>query len=451
MSQLYKIFIIFLLASSAWLATVTPPFQSPDEFEHITRAYLLGRGEFILNAPPGQSSGGEIDAGLNQYMGHFSTLPFNPQNKLTKTELDKTKQIYWTEKFEFRPALGMAYYFPAIYVVHTAGLYLGKVLKLSVDASYKITRIALLISICLVLYGSFLLHRPPISTLALLVIPMSLFQFSSASLDGIATALALFVISAFMRMGNDREKSKPWLFPLMLLAWLLIASSRLQLFPMLLLAIVASWYYLKKPLYLMYVALAAAFVIGWQIIIMKTIVDGRVKLGASTAEIISYYLHHPLRLAEVFLNTTSDQEHLLGLFSSFFGILGWLDTPFVGREYIYLLLLITSIFLLSIKFPLKQSEKYKSIILLIVAISTVAIVFFAMLVTWTPHPATFIDGVQGRYFLIPAILVSYALNVNFVTTNRLKNIVTLSLLLILCIYSLISTDQLLMSRYYELN
>ena len=31
-----------------------------------------------------------------------------------------------------------------------------------------------------------------------------------------------------------------------------------------------------------------------------------------------------------------------------------------------------------------------------------------MLVTWTPHPASVVKGVQGRYFVVPAILLGYA-------------------------------------------
>lgn len=448
MPSVYKLFVIFLFASSAWLSTLTPPFQSPDEFEHITRAYLLGRGEFVLDAPVGQPSGGAIDKGLNSFMARFSELPFNQARKLSKTEVDSAKEITWAGDHEFRPALGMAYYFPAIYFVHTAGLFLGKYLDLSVDTSYRLTRMMLLIATCLILYFSFFLYSPPTLVLGLLFIPMSLFQFSSASLDGIATAIAIFVISAFMRIRIDGQKSNPFLFPLMLLAWVLISSSRLQLFPMILLAVVATFFYLKRPMYLFFVALAAVFVIGWQILMMKTIVDGRVQLGASSAEIVSYYLSHPLNLIKVFYATMTDGEHLRGFFSSFFGLLGWLDTPFAGREYVYLLALISSIFFVSLKFPNGLQARFTTTLLLGVAAAAVGIVFFAMLVTWTPHPATLIEGVQGRYFIIPAIIIAYAMNTSLESCGLYRRVLILILLLCLGSYSFISTERLLFDRYY---
>lgn len=450
-SLVSKIFIFLLFAASAWLSTVTPPFQSPDEFEHITRAYLLGQGEFVLSAPAGQSSGGEIDTGLNQYMNRFNSLPFHPERKLTDSEITSAKEIYWTKKSEFRPALGMAYYFPAIYAVHTFGLYLGKHLDLSVDASYRLTRMVLLLATCLILYYSFSIYSPPALVLGILLVPMSLFQLSSASLDGISTALAIFVISAFLRIRMDGEKSNPYLFPLMLIGWTLIASSRLQLFPMIFLAAVASVYYLKRSIYLIFVAICTALVLGWQIIVMKTIVDGRVKLGASSTEIISFYLHHPFNLIKVFIATLTDSELMRGLFSSFFGMLGWLDTPFIGKEYLYLLALVSAIFFISIKSPRTSNTKLFVALLTIISVIAISIVFFAMLVTWTPHPAKIIEGIQGRYFIIPAIIIAYALNKSIDECESYRRILILTLILCLGLYSFISTDHLLMNRYYLSN
>jgi uncharacterized membrane protein len=446
MSRFYKLFVLFIFTSSAFLATLVPPFQSPDEFEHITRAYLLGRGEIVLGAPPGQSSGGAIDSGLNRYMERFADIPFDAKRKLTPAEMEAAKQIRWMDQQEFRPALGMAYYFPAIYAVHATGLFIGKGLDLSVDASYRLTRIILLIATCLILYGAFRLYRPPVLVLGLLVIPMSLFQFSSASLDGIATAIAILVISVFMRISQDRSNSSAMLFPVLMIGWLLIASSRLQLFPMVLLAVMAA-FYIGRPKYLWIVGAAATSILAWQIVVMKTIVDGRVKLGASSAEIVSFYLHNPMNLIEVFVATLTNAERMRGYFSSFFGLLGWLDTPFNGKEYVYLLAMIVFIFVISGQIKLAIHNKINTGVLIATAMGAITIVFFAMLVTWTPHPAQLVDGVQGRYFLIPAIILAYGLNGEIETFNGLKRLILIGSLVVLSLYSLLNTVPLLMERY----
>jgi hypothetical protein len=43
------------------------------------------------------------------------------------------------------------------------------------------------------------------------------------------------------------------------------------------------------------------------------------------------------------------------------------------------------------------------------AVGAVLLTFLALLVQWTVGPATTVDGVQGRYFMIPAMTLVYAL------------------------------------------
>jgi uncharacterized membrane protein len=445
--QASVIFVVFLFVAGAVLSAIIPPFQSPDEFEHITRAYLLGKGEIVLTAPKGQSSGGQVDTGLIQYMESFSGLPFHTDKKLTQTDLDAAKRIEWTGAQAFRPALGMAYYFPGIYAVHALGLKLGEWLKVSVDASYRSTRALLLLSCCAILYCAFRLWSPPALVLALLLIPMSIFQFASASLDGIATALAVFVISAFFRLVNDRESSDSGLFVLLMMAWLLIASSRLQLFSMLLLPLTAG-ILLRRYWYVVITLVGAACVIAWQLLMMQTVVDGRVALGASTASIAAHYLQNPDQLFKVLSDTLTDGDRLRGYFSSFFGLLGWLDTPFAGKEYTYLLVLILLIFVCSISHRSLFQNKLIRTVLITCGLGSLAIIFFAMLVSWTPHPAKLIDGVQGRYFLIPAILFSYACCDRMATQSSVRKVLVFGLTASLGAYSLINTILLVFSRYY---
>jgi uncharacterized membrane protein len=437
------IFIFGLLISIA-----VPPFQSPDEFEHITRAALLGNGDIVLRAPAGNSSGGMIDSGLAQYMASYAKIPFNPDTKLSSKDITESKSIRWSGVQVFRPALGMAYYFPAIYAIHTLGLKLGEWSGFSIDASYKLSRLLLLIVICFILFYSFEIYQPPIIVLALLVIPMSLFQFASASLDGIATAVAIFIISLFCSVVIANKPVSLRLFYFMIFAWILVASSRLQLFSMILLPLLLG-YITKRHSYIVLAGVAALAVIGWQIVILKTIVDGRVALGASSGDILAFYLLDPAKLIEVLHATLTNTIFLKGYFSSFFGVLGWLDTPFKGAEYKYLFL--TTVFLATLSIDYKGLSKHiaSRISLLISGLGAVATSMFAMLVTWTPHPAVYIEGVQGRYFLIPALLVGYALSSHTLWSDRPKlQKLGFASLLLFALYSVTNTLHVLIDRYY---
>jgi uncharacterized membrane protein len=441
------VFIILLFFTCNLISVLIPPFQSPDEFEHITRAYLLGEGEILLDAPPGQSSGGMIDSNLVRYMEIYNKLPFNPDRKITDIDQLKAKQLRWTDEKEFKPALGVAYYFPAVYVIHTLSLKAGKYFNLSIDTSYLLTRLILLISSSLILYLSFALYKPPYLVLTLLSIPMSLFQFASASLDGITTSLTVFLISIFLKISSDKETSEPGLFYSLIIAWLLVASSRLQLFPMILLAFSASLL-MRKYRYFIISIIASALVIFWQFLIMRTIVDGRVHLGASSTDIILWYLKNPSKFLLVLSKTLTNVDLLHGYFSSFFGLLGWLDAPFSGSEYKYLFVFILVIALGSLSLKGFLSNKTSKSVLLVSALGALGTIFIAMLVTWTPHPAILIDGVQGRYFLIPALLVAYAFSNGVEKSQSFKDKFLLLLVLCFGIYSSTITAQLLISRYF---
>ena len=442
------VFVALLFVICNFLSFFIPPFQSPDEFEHVTRAYLFGKGVIVLEAPKDEVSGGFIDSGLARYMDVFRPLPFNPDRKISESELDASKQIEWTGTTEFKRAPGMAFYFPAIYSIHTLGLLIGEHLNLSVDATYKFTRILLLLAICGILYFSFQLYQPPYLVMALLVIPMSLFQLSSASLDGIATAISIFIISAFLYIAKNREQSAAWLFCALLIAWFLVASSRIQQFSLILL-VASCGYFMRKPRYFFLTLLAALVVIIWQIIAVSTSVDGRVKLGAPTSVIVSWYLNNPLDFVVVLKTTLSSSETWRSYLSSFFGMLGWLDTPFVGKEYIYLLGLTALIALCSMTFRNLLMHLEARLLLVICAVGSILLIYFALLVTWTPHPAVVVHGVVGRYFLIPVLVLSYAFADETVTASSKKQLCALILLICLGVFSVVNTSQLLDSRYFK--
>jgi uncharacterized membrane protein len=232
-----------------------------------------------------------------------------------------------------------------------------------------------------------------------------------------------------------------------MMAWLLIASSRLQLFSMLLLPLTAG-ILLRRYWYVVITLVGVACVIAWQLLMMQTVVDGRVTLGASTASIAAYYLQNPDQLFKVLSDTLTDGDRLRGYFSSFFGLLGWLDTPFAGKEYTYLLVLILLIFVCSISHRSLFQNKLIRTVLITCGLGSLAIIFFAMLVSWTPHPAKLIDGVQGRYFLIPAILFSYACCDRMATQSSVRKVLVFGLTASLGAYSLINTILLVFSRYY---
>jgi len=82
------------------------------------------------------------------------------------------------------------------------------------------------------------------------------------------------------------------------------------------------------------------------------------------------------------------------------------------------------------------------------AMGSVFLIFFSLLVTWTMHPASIIHGVQGRYFLVPGILIAYALSSTEYSLSNRFTLVGPILLAALFLFSVEKTANLLLDRYY---
>lgn len=426
---------------------IIPPFQSPDEFDHIKRAYLLTKGMLMLEAPQGQSSGGMIDSGLAAYMAAYAVLPAKHERRLSKREVDAARAIKWSGTKEFSPAPGTAYYFPMIYAPQAIGLAIGERWKFSVDASYRLARKLTLLASAAILLAAFSLCSVNPLTIGLLILPMSLFQFSSASIDGISTALSIFAISAFLRITLDKKSNKPWIFYSLALAVVLLVTSRVHLLPLLLLLFAACFYSRQKKHFIVF-ALSSLLVLVWLLIAIRTTIDTRVVTGAATSSIALFYLKHPLSFFTVLSATLSNKDFLFFYRDSFIGMLGWLDTRFDIQTYEYFSVCIALIALLSISIKNAGTQLIPRGLLFLGAFASACLVFFALLVTWTPHPANIIQGVQGRYFLIPAIMLAYAISGRLKPNEGINRKLALLLILILGELAISSTAGLLLERYY---
>jgi hypothetical protein len=277
--------------------------------------------------------------------------------------------------------------------------------------------------------------------------PMSIFQFSSASLDGISTALSIFSIAAFLKIATDKEKASRGLFYALTTSVILLATSRVHLLPLLALVLIPCFYFKNKKYYLVF-SFSLLAVLAWLIIAIKTTVDLRVVIAAPTSSIISFYINHPMAFARVLWATLSDENLITFYYHSFFGILGWLDTSFGSDIYDYLLACFALVGLLSISTRRIKTEWAPRSLLIILSVSSILLIFFALLVTWSTHPASIISGVQGRYFLVPVIMLAYAISGNLKLYEGIFRKIALLFCIALFVFTISGTTKLLLDRYY---
>ncbi len=403
------------LVLACLVSAFTPPLRSPDESLHVRRAYLLSRGEIVLKTGPVEylgveviTSGGEIDIGLDSFLAYHLGQIGKPDPGIAAIQNSGMNDLQWTGVKAFRPAPGASYYFPFLYAPQAVALLIGEKLKLSIASSYTLARGFALVSSAMLLWGAFCLYPVNVGLLALISLPMAMFQMSSASLDGISNALAALEIAAFLRMhkttsaGNSR-----FAFALWCLGLSLLVTCRPHLLPILTLPFIL---YRKRrerhQLVSGLIALAAA--IAWFSIAISTSFDPRVQLGQSTSALVRDYVMHPNAFFVVLWQTLNSNENLQFFWKSFIGILGWLELPLPEWAYSFISASGVALLILGLLAKPKNTIGEARLSLTMVALASVLLVFFALLVTWTPHPADVIKGVQGRYFFVPGLMLAYA-------------------------------------------
>nr|WP_279343507.1 DUF2142 domain-containing protein [Fundidesulfovibrio terrae] len=426
---------------------IIPPFQSPDEFDHVKRAYMLSRGVFFLETRKGESTGGMVDTALLNFMEKFTNLPFKPLNKINREETSSASTIRWSGLETYSTAPGTGYYFPLIYTPQAIGLFVGRTLNLTVYSSYQLARtcnIAVSLALLWIAFSYW-----PCSPLlaALLILPMSLFQLTSACIDYTSISLTALLISIFLYISDSAKDEKEKLFYIMTFLISVISSCRLQMLPVFALVIMSCFnpFRWRKMLFGFF---SLVGVLYWTLYSIVNTADLRVSQDASKVDIIFFYLNNPVKFIAVLCNTLSSRELISWYTSGLLGRLGWLDIAFSDSQYIFLLICLSLTIVLSISIKTFASMKIERFLILLASIVSIFIVFASMLIGWSKHPAQIISGVQGRYFTLPFILFSFSISSTWKGHDSIYRRIGLSLNAVFIIFAALVMPIAIIYRYY---
>lgn len=412
---------IFLLALfiGILLSSLLPPLQSPDEPDHIKRAYLLSKGQVLLESPKEKSSGGQIDNGLLNYIEGMTRFTQDSAGRVEKQQMNETSKEKWHKTTSFSPAPGTGYYFPVIYFPQALGLAIGESLDLTINDSYRLARLlSLAVSLAIIIIAT-MIFPTNFLTLGLLVLPVTVLQFVSASLDGTTTAIAILCISLFMHAFDKHSRHAAWASWLLGISLLLLATSRAHLLPLVAMPLII-FLVRKKRLDLILFLCITLFSLAWSFLALQNTVDlrdMRPDRSYSTGQIIFHYLKDPLAFFHVLWSTLMDPNTRDFYQKTFIGAIGWMDPNLNKLDFVFgtwfynfSILFCIAMAALSIQWKNFRLDWIPRASLLLFSVISTLMVFFLLLATWTAHPATIITGVQGRYFLVPAVLLAYALS-----------------------------------------
>ncbi len=394
------------------LVYATPPFQVADEANHFLRAVQVETGHLIATKRGNQAAGGEIDGQAIDVSRAFDDLKFHPDHKLETSLLAREDGPRWGEQPKtFADFANTAIYPPFFYAPAAIGIKLGKLFGLSILETLYVARlINALCATALAGTALALCGKGRAALGVILSLPMVLSLFGSVSPDALSIASGSFVVALWSRYLARDEDIPVW--PRCIAAGLLgaIIAARVPLMPLYGLILLPTsgrrrlfsrtWLSRSDMLSIVVGLTPIAFgLLGAH----AAKIPFRANDGVAPIVQLAGLLHDPVRIITVMTSTLHDLG--IGYLRQMVGVLGWLDTDFPPQFYGWMGLCVVVAIAIECLGPERGFRGWNAALLVCGIVAAVLGVFFALYLAWTPVGMAAIDGVQGRYFFVPAMFL----------------------------------------------
>lgn len=406
------IFLFLYIAMGIFCLAAIPESRTPDEFSHFGRSYEISKGHMISEINPDgaegvNGAGGFLDGNLNAD-GHL----FTGKNTLYDI-VDGWNQRLDEENTEFYGYANASLYAPTSYIAQAFGIGMASLFTDRVMILAYSGRICNWVMIGVLLF--FCIRYIPIgkNLVALIsLLPMNIQQFNSMSADGFAYVMVIVFLTVvmYLRFGPQGRLKKRQILLLYIMTPLLCLCKIVYAPVCLLLFLIPRERFGTKKQYAVHVAalgtLSVVSALGWLLAASRFLIT--FQPGVSSGEQIVFILTHPLTFLNVLLTTleTKFPEYLLGMAGSYLGALD-IFTGFLLPAAALGVVAAAALFdndIRSVNFSPAVRRTLAGLALLIIALT-----FVSLYIQWNGYRRTFIDGVQGRYFLpvLPMLLLGF--------------------------------------------
>lgn len=445
-TKLHWIFLFPAIPLVIFLALWTPPFQSADELAHFDRAWQVAHGQ------PYATSGGFIDAGTEEVYAYVADLPFHTDARFSPANRARAEAVKWTGRLTYYGFPNTGTCAPTGYLPQALGIMFGEATGMGVMQTLALARLlngAFSITVCvLALYWC---RKGKVVMFAILLMPMTLSLFASASQDA---TLISFTALAFAVTSKQIEVSAPLSFSqaaVLALSLLIVSLGRPPYAALLLILFVPCLFprWRNFSAWLPGVALAslvAAVTLLWWLgafAATRAFAYPNAANGVVNPKLqLLNLFHEPAIVASLARYAV---RHAAEYIAGMIGFLGWLDTLFPASYYLAMVLVVLTSCIAELAHG-KTAKRSVTFLLLASSFATIVAVFLVEYLIWNPVGVPAIYGVQGRYFIPPAIAAGVGLP-RFSESTRTYRwataVVVLSQLL-----TLVSVPQVIMGRYY---
>jgi uncharacterized membrane protein len=454
-----KIFLIIGIVYGVLFLVLTPPFQVADEEVHFYKAYLLSEG-VATPEKVGNETGFYVSQSLLYDTQKFRYLHFQPETKVTTNQIytSLVKPIDQKEKLFLSYKNGGVYpipvaYPPTPYLASTSIMaFINLLFNPSVLFLMYMGRLANLLVGLLLMYMAIKItpvHKWVFMLLALM--PMTLFQTASLSVDSFTIAICFLTIAFIFKLSFEKLEVKNRDILILMIFTFLITLSKagyVIVLAALLMISISKFRSKVKKIGLVFM-LPLTYLISnqfWNHFFVLNI-PSPVSTPHNSFNTI---LLNPIHFMGAIINTLNFNLNLY--LTGFVGNLGWLDTP-LPQVLIFIYVGILVLVALIDKDKLKISLKQK-IISVGVFITIFILIFISLYISLTPLGSNMVAGVQGRYFIpvAPLLLILFYNNrekINIKGKEMSLNPENLPLFIILVVLIYLSLSVfLIISRFY---
>ena len=212
-----------------------PPFQAPDEDNHLFRCYQLSSTAADQLNQPVNRLGGVIPSSLLEYSSQFNYLRFNYEGRIDIKQLQHFNEKKLDKvNTQFVDFSNTAMYFPSSYLTHIPVMALASKLNLKPSIILYLMRLISLFTWIAFVFWAFKFHESQLFFFICLL-PSLLVLHSSVSADVISNAIAFFLLAFIFYLRKLDQKLNYKQVLLFAFLMIILSINKIAYLPLLLL------------------------------------------------------------------------------------------------------------------------------------------------------------------------------------------------------------------------
>ena len=438
--KLEKVFLILVIPIGIITSLSRPLGRIPDEVYHSRKAMAIAQGNFFSK----QNEEGKATDYFNSKLNELVTLDSKDYRealrRLTLAETEDMVELEYTT---------MALYSPVCHLPQAFAMFIIKLFKGSVPLQCYAARLAnFAVSVFLIYEAIKLIPTKKILVLFLGLLPITIQEIVSMSVDALTISISIFYISYIFYLKYDESKAyisnKDII--VLLITSLVVSLCKIVYLPLCLLLIILpkekfKSNKIKNIVILSIILLSVILNLIWMVYCSRFLIE--FNIGVNSGEQVKYVLTHPFSYFLTLFRSMNEyqQIYIVGLCGESLGVYD------AQSSVIFItpcMLIFAMIILVNDENDKIQFDTFTKLTCFTIFAITVALIYTSLYVQWTVVKSPLIYGVQSRYFL-PILLLTDIFLRNSAIVYKKKDI---RYIILFMLFLNLNTISVILYRYH---